>query len=325
MAHTPFSSRNQPNPSSRSRMPSLFNTIRASIYGSVLLFTVICLAMAGHFQSVLAASDLTRFVPFAIFVCTASLFIFMILVLFSALLRERNPISTRIELASLGLAGVFWLVLGVYLTTSESQDADVECFALEDSAVPLEDEIANFHTDQFQAMYRVLTSFSLINAILVLASCLVLLVLALRRHRNGDEHMWHGPVTSCAWFNTYGFKNSGKQSGGHGKQTSMSGLLPTTTATTYTEKPQRKATRESRRSNSTRTQMQETNRSPRTPYRSNANNPYVNHANYEAPLPSLPRQARHNSSQSASLHDFEAGLMLNPYSHRTGRSGRGTR
>jgi len=28
---------------------------------------------------------------------------------FSLFLRERNPISTRIELASLGLAGMFWL------------------------------------------------------------------------------------------------------------------------------------------------------------------------------------------------------------------------
>lgn len=26
----------------------------------------------------------------------------------------------------------------------------------------------------------------------------------MRRHRNGEQHMWHGPVTSCAWFNTYG-------------------------------------------------------------------------------------------------------------------------
>jgi len=38
--------------------------------GSVLLFTGICLAMAGHFQSVLAASDLSaydlRFVSVAI-------------------------------------------------------------------------------------------------------------------------------------------------------------------------------------------------------------------------------------------------------------------
>lgn len=28
--------------------------------GTVILFTVICLAMAGHFQSVLAASDLSE-------------------------------------------------------------------------------------------------------------------------------------------------------------------------------------------------------------------------------------------------------------------------
>ena len=29
--------------------------------GTVILFTVICLAMAGHFQSVLAASDLSAY------------------------------------------------------------------------------------------------------------------------------------------------------------------------------------------------------------------------------------------------------------------------
>lgn len=68
----------QTQPATRSRMSALFNTIRASIYGlldrllfsllliqflhpgSVLLFTVICLAMAGHFQTVLAASDLSE-------------------------------------------------------------------------------------------------------------------------------------------------------------------------------------------------------------------------------------------------------------------------
>lgn len=64
--------------------------------GAVLLFTVICLAMAGSFQQVLAASDLSRyfnfllsviilsslsarFVPFAIFVCCASLLIILVL------------------------------------------------------------------------------------------------------------------------------------------------------------------------------------------------------------------------------------------------------
>lgn len=95
-------------------MPSLFNLIRAGIYGmllniylhqdllllalgTVFLFTLICLAMAGHFQHVLAASDLSkhlvilsiyivtyyafpaRFVPFAIFVCSASMLIILVL------------------------------------------------------------------------------------------------------------------------------------------------------------------------------------------------------------------------------------------------------
>ncbi|KXN86284.1 hypothetical protein AN958_10146 [Leucoagaricus sp. SymC.cos] len=205
-------------------MPSLFNTIRAALYGVVLLFTVICLAMAAHFQAVLAASDLTRFVPFAIFVCTASLFIFTILLVFSFLLKERNPISTRIELASLGLAGVFWLVLGVYLTTSESQDADVECFASDNPQVVLDAEVASFRTEQYQAMYRVLNAFALMNAVLIIFAGFTLLFLALRRHRNGEHHMWHGPVTSCAWFNTY---DNPKQ--GHRANTSSSSILPIAT------------------------------------------------------------------------------------------------
>lgn len=106
--------------------------------------------MAGHFQSVLAASDLSecslyplwkshlistvspvaRFVPFAIFVCSASMFIILVLLVdldifepfsdssislvFSFFLRDRNPISTRIELASLCLAGIFWLGMFAY-------------------------------------------------------------------------------------------------------------------------------------------------------------------------------------------------------------------
>ncbi|XP_006460111.1 hypothetical protein AGABI2DRAFT_191880 [Agaricus bisporus var. bisporus H97] len=201
-------------------MPSIFNTVRAALYVTVLVFTVICLAMAAHFQTVLAASDLTRFVPFAIFVCAASLFIFTILLLFSILLRERNPISTRIELACLGLAGVFWLVLGVYLTTSDSQSADVECFS-NDSQVVLAPDAASFRTEQYQAMYRVLNAFALMNAALVIFACLALLFLALRRHRNGEQHMWHGPVTSCAWFNTYGSAKLG-----HRAQQSSTSILP---------------------------------------------------------------------------------------------------
>ncbi|RXW25310.1 hypothetical protein EST38_g613 [Candolleomyces aberdarensis] len=321
-------------------MPSLFNTIRASIYGTVLVFTIICLAMAGHFQSVLAASDLTRFVPFAIFVCSASLFIFMVLILFSVFLRERNPISTRIELASLGLAGVFWLVLGVYLTTSESQDADVECFASADSQVVLDPEIASIQTDQFQAMYRVLMSFALMNAALIIASCLILLFLAVRRHRNGDVHMWHGPVTSGAWFNTYNYKTGGGAAPAkpQRRQTSdtVKSLLPTTVVpvTQYTEKPERKASRSgpsrhaSQRSQNaggvSRHASQRTQNAGEPPRRQNSGsrqqsrdqtNPYMQQY-YNAPLPTVPRQARHSPSSptggNLSSHDFDAGGMVNP-------------
>jgi len=128
---------------------------------------------------------------------------FVILLASSIFLRERNPISTRIELGCLGFSGFLWLILGVFLATSDSQDADVECFASASDVVPLDKSVASFHTEQYQAMYRVLMTFSLVNATLVLLAFLILLFLAIRRHRMGDDHMWYGPVTSCAWFNDY--------------------------------------------------------------------------------------------------------------------------
>jgi len=293
--------------SSRVKMPILFNTIRASIYGLVLLFTGICLAMAGHFQSVLAASDLTRFVPFAIFVCSASLFIFVVLLSFSYFLRERNPISTRIELSSLGLAGIFWLILGVYLTTSDAQTADVECFTASDLQVPLDDQLANFHTDQYQAMYRVLNAFSLLNAVLVILSCGTLLILALRRHWRGAEHMWHGPVTSCAWFNNY---ENAKLPQGKSSETSV---LPIASSQlgrpVLTEKPERSAN--VRRERSAR------------------RNYYDNDNDGERDLPSPPRPSRHATLRQGSgnhsprlMPDIEHGGMLNPYSRTRGHSSR---
>jgi len=288
----------------RSRMPSLFNTIRASLYGVVLLFTVICLAMAAHFQSVLAASDLTRFVPFAIFVCAASLFIFTVLLVFSLLLKERNPISTRIELASLGLAGVFWLVLGVYLTTSESQSADVECFASETSQVVLDPEIANFRTEQYQAMYRVLNAFALMNAALIIFACFALLFLAVRRHRKGEAHMWHGPVTSCAWFNTYGDSKRTRPA-----RTSSSSILPIATpkaeapSPTMKEKPVPAPSRPPYRQHSSRRETSEKRSRP------------------QAPPPPPQKPVRHDSGRSGNssstvprslMSDIDNGLMLHP-------------
>jgi len=293
-------------------MPILFNTIRASIYGSVLLFTGICLAMAGHFQSVLAASDLTRFVPFAIFVCSASLFIFIVLLSFSYFLRERNPISTRIELASLGLAGIFWLILGVYLTTSDAQTADVECFTATDLQVPLDEQIANFHTDQYQAMYRVLNAFSLLNAILIIISGGILLILALRRHWRGDEHMWHGPVTSCAWFNNY---ENAKLPQAKSSQTSVLPLASTQMGrAVFTEKPERSA--KVRRERSAKRNYYDYDydgdrdqSSPTRPSR------------HATPPGAYVRQGSGGQSPQ-SMPDIEHGGMLNPYSRSRGHSTR---
>ncbi|KAG6814190.1 hypothetical protein H0H92_000867 [Tricholoma furcatifolium] len=278
-------------------MPSVFNILRASIYGAVLLFTVICLAMAGHFQQVLAASDLTRFVPFAIFVCSASLFIFIILLSLSFLLRERNPINTKMELASLGFSGLFWLILGVFLVTSDSQSADVECYSSASATQPLDDSVASFHTDQYQAMYRVLMSFSLMNAGLVLLFCLALLFLVLRKHRSGETHMWHGPVTSCAWFNRYDVGTIKRDS------SKSSSLLPLTTATVAASDGRK---RPSGRSHG------------RSPYANGR--PTGRNGNYEKPLPNNPpvRQLSGNSGRSTFTqgsyrsNDFERGNMLNP-------------
>ncbi|KAH8830909.1 hypothetical protein DL96DRAFT_1460682 [Flagelloscypha sp. PMI_526] len=218
-------------------MAPIFNIVRASVYAAVLLFSVICLAMSAHFQHVLSASDLTRFVPFAIFVCSLSMIIFVILLVTSLLLRERNPVSTRIELACLGLVGFLWLVLGAYLTSSDAQDADVECFASDTSQTPLDDSLASFHTDQYQAMYRVLLACAWLNAVLVLLCFFILGALAYRRHRNGDQHMWYAPVTSGAWFHNYASgkpqrsKSSGTRSGNNNT------ILPTHTRRGSREKP----------------------------------------------------------------------------------------
>ena len=100
--------------------------------------------------------------------------------------RDRNPISTRVELGCLGLAGVLWLgtlllpiaensrvdhysflltALGAFLGSSESGDSDVECYSAADSQQqPM--EMPGFNTETFHAQYRVLEAFSFFNIIL---------------------------------------------------------------------------------------------------------------------------------------------------------------
>jgi len=178
-------------------MPTKFNISRLSIFIVVFLWTIICLAIAGHFQSLLVSSDLTHFIPFALFVCSASALILLVL-LGCTLRRERNPISTRIELGCLGFLGVLWLALGAFLITSDSSDADVECYSSTDDTDPV--DVSGFSTETYQAQYRVLEAFSLFNVILVWSFFLFLLGLTLRHHLRGNRKVWRTPVNIYPWF-----------------------------------------------------------------------------------------------------------------------------
>ncbi|TCD66992.1 hypothetical protein EIP91_000672 [Steccherinum ochraceum] len=178
-------------------MPTIFNIVRASTYAAVSVWTVICLALAVHFHSLLVSSDLTRFVPLAIFVCSASLLLILALLGFG-FWRDRNPISTRIELGCLGLAGVLWLALGAFLASSEADGADVECFSSSDSSAPF--DMPGFDTETYHAQYRVLEAFSFFNIILIWAFFLILLFMAIRHHRMGNRAVWLASVTAFPWF-----------------------------------------------------------------------------------------------------------------------------
>ncbi|KAG1755680.1 hypothetical protein EDB19DRAFT_1662446 [Suillus lakei] len=178
-------------------MPSKFNIFRACIYGAVFTWTVICLAIAAHFQSLLVITDLTRFVPFTIFVCSASMLILIIL-LGCSMIRTSNPISTRIELGCLGLLGTFWLALGAFLASSDSENANVECYSSDTETVSI--DVPGFSTETYQAQYRVLEAFSLFNVILILAFLLFLLALAVKHHFRVNRNVWYIAVTEYPWF-----------------------------------------------------------------------------------------------------------------------------
>jgi len=178
-------------------------------------------------------------------------------------------------------------------------------------------------TEQYQAMYRVLNAFALMNAVLseywircllhgmltctqVIFACLTLLFLALRRHRNGEDHMWHGPVTSCAWFNTYGNLKKNKQA-----KTSSSSILPV--AVTKVEAPAPPMKDKSGPESPHRKQSSHSRKEYASEKRSRLNVP---------PPPSKKSPTRHDSGRSGTSKsstvprslksEIDNGLMLHP-------------
>jgi hypothetical protein len=126
-------------------MPPLFNLIRIGVFIAVLLWTIIVLAIAIHFHGILTTNDLTRFIPFAIFVSAATIVLLLALLLFG--LKRANPISTRIELGCLGLDGILWLVLAAFLISSDAEDADVECFTSNAVSNQVPIDVPGFNTE----------------------------------------------------------------------------------------------------------------------------------------------------------------------------------
>lgn len=188
--------------------------------------------------------------------------------------------------------------------------------------------ISKVHTDQYHAMFRVLMTFSLMNAVIracnfnalccyslvintqtVISTVMFMLALAcFFRSGDTDKHMWQGPITSYPWFSSY--KSTKKQSGARAANSSVfpvaSKYMPP--ETTFTEKPERKA--------SSRRDRDRTHASTR-PYPSR--NPYPT-----PPKPTSPtspgRYTRQDSGSPprrgpAMVADLENGGMLNPYSN----------
>lgn len=215
----------------RSLLSNSFNTLRLSIYGFVLLCTVISLSMAAKFAAVLSLGGLANFVPIALVICTLGLMIFLTLLLMS-LMKGRNPINTRRELTSLGAIGILYLIFGLVLLFLDAKDADVECFSSPDSTTALDESVAGFRTEQYHAMYRVLNAFILMGAIATLIPTLAMFLWARRKARQGDQHMWYAPITQCAWFEVYSTKTNlptyEKRAGSRRNRTRSQNTPPTT-------------------------------------------------------------------------------------------------
>lgn len=124
--------------------------------------------------------------------------------------------------------------------------------------------------------------------------------------------MWHGPVTSCAWFNNY---DSSKPTRAN---TSSSSILPVASVhmgknvytEKYTEMPEKRS--------GSRRERQYPNSSTR-PYQSR--NPYPTSLPKTTSPGRYQRQGSGSSPQngSATVADLENGGMLNPYSRGPAR------
>lgn len=186
--HSPFNVRHD------FTMLSLFNIFRFAVFFTVMAWSLIVLGLSAFFDHLIISSDMTRYVPFAIFLAVCTLIIIPTLLIAGSF--KRIVLSqVRCELAFAGLLGLMWLILG--LSTASAEDSIVTC-DFDGSGDFVESD--EYSTDMYHEQLRVLRAFSLFNAILLLGFFLVLLFLACRQHLMGRTLVWTSRTTIYPWF-----------------------------------------------------------------------------------------------------------------------------
>jgi len=157
--------------------PNRLEALRIAIFILVLVTSLVALALALHFLTVLQSNDLTHFVPFALFASVASI-IGMIALIAIVLVHKSKPAALKVELAIMGFLGILWLILSIFISTSPAENADVQCFS--DDGDLLDEDDGPFDSELFHAQYRALTAIGSVNAFSLLIMCAVLTYMALR-------------------------------------------------------------------------------------------------------------------------------------------------
>lgn len=157
--------------------PNRLEALRIAIFALVFVSSLIALALAAHFLTVLQSNDLTHFIPFALFTSVASM-IGMIALTGVVLVHKSKPVALKVELAIMAFVGILWLILSIFISTSPAESADVQCFS--DGGDLLDDLDGPFDSELFHAQYRALMAIGSVNAFILLILCAVLTYMALR-------------------------------------------------------------------------------------------------------------------------------------------------
>jgi len=172
-------------------MLSTFNIIRVAIFAAVLAWTLIVIGLAAHLDQLLIANEYTAFIPLAIFVSACTFVMLPALIVFGFMKRRFLVQQVRVELAFVGLLAGLWLIVGLY--TAMEPDTEVECDFDGDGDWVESDE---FSTDTYHAQYHTIEAFSLLNAILLIAYLIFVLILAFRQRKSSKSQVWRAPVSS---------------------------------------------------------------------------------------------------------------------------------